>query len=196
MSSTTWPATERFGLVSAPGGLGLVQDIINTAARGGEPDLLADLDSAQGWVNQTLARWATAVDREPVEIVLQPGDQEALRDLRSDVSRAVARADLDASRISRSGSLAARLGNDGQVVLEPRGERVRNFASTMLLECFLAQRLDTWRRLKTCKNDRCQAAFYDRSRNNSGVWHDVKVCGNAPNLRASRARRRAAVGES
>jgi predicted RNA-binding Zn ribbon-like protein len=34
-------------------------------------------------------------------------------------------------------------------------------------------------------------AFFDRSRNNSGVWHDVAACGNAINLRASRARRRA-----
>jgi predicted RNA-binding Zn ribbon-like protein len=198
MSSTIWPATERFGLAPAPGGLGLVQDIINTAAYGRprEPDLLANLDSAQAWINQTLARWAAAVDREPVEIVLQQGDQDALRDLRSDVFRAVAGAEFDASRNSRSGSLAARLRNDGQVEVEPRGERARHFASAVLLECFLAQRLDTWRRLKTCKNERCQVAFYDRSRNNGGVWHDVKVCGNAANLRASRARRRAAVGEA
>jgi len=35
-------------------------------------------------------------------------------------------------------------------------------------------------------------AFFDRSRNNSGVWHDVKFCGNAANLRAFRARQRAA----
>ncbi|WIX82772.1 CGNR zinc finger domain-containing protein [Amycolatopsis carbonis] len=30
-------------------------------------------------------------------------------------------------------------------------------------------------------------------RNNSRVWHDVKVCGNIANLRASRARRRRVV---
>ncbi|MGV9881539.1 CGNR zinc finger domain-containing protein [Streptomyces sp. NPDC003006] len=46
------------------------------------------------------------------------------------------------------------------------------------------------RRLKTCRNPLCRVAFYDRSRNNSGVWHDVKTCGNAANLRAYRARRR------
>jgi hypothetical protein len=28
-----------------------------------------------------------------------------------------------------------------------------------------------------------------RSRNTSAVWHDVRFCGNAINLRASRARR-------
>jgi predicted RNA-binding Zn ribbon-like protein len=60
------------------------------------------------------------------------------------------------------------------------------------LECFVAQRTDTWRRLKTCRNERWAAAFYDKSRNNSGVWHDVKVCGNAANFRKSRERRRLA----
>ena len=37
-------------------------------------------------------------------------------------------------------------------------------------------------------------AFYDRSRNNGRVWHDVHTCGNVANLRASRARRRAGAG--
>jgi predicted RNA-binding Zn ribbon-like protein len=50
-----------------------------------------------------------------------------------------------------------------------------------------------WRRMKLCGNGRCAVAFFDRSRNNSGVWHDVAACGNAINLRASRARRRARV---
>jgi predicted RNA-binding Zn ribbon-like protein len=43
-----------------------------------------------------------------------------------------------------------------------------------------------------CRNPRCRVAFYDRSRNNSGVWHDVRTCGNAANLRAHRERQRAA----
>jgi predicted RNA-binding Zn ribbon-like protein len=53
-----------------------------------------------------------------------------------------------------------------------------------------AQSADTWRRLKTCRNPRCEAAFLDRSRNNSGTWHDVRVCGNPANLRACRTRQR------
>jgi predicted RNA-binding Zn ribbon-like protein len=46
--------------------------------------------------------------------------------------------------------------------------------------------------MRLCRNPTCRAAFYDRSKNNSAVWHDVKACGNAINLRASRARRRTA----
>jgi predicted RNA-binding Zn ribbon-like protein len=58
----------------------------------------------------------------------------------------------------------------------------------VLIETFTAQRLDTWRRLKICRNEVCSLSFYDRSRNNSAVWHDSRVCGNAAYLRASRAR--------
>ncbi|MFD8338947.1 CGNR zinc finger domain-containing protein [Streptomyces solisilvae] len=57
-----------------------------------------------------------------------------------------------------------------------------------LIEIFQAS---TWQRLKLCRNDRCGIMFFDRSRNNSGIWHDVKVCGNTANLRAYRARQRA-----
>jgi predicted RNA-binding Zn ribbon-like protein len=49
---------------------------------------------------------------------------------------------------------------------------------------------DQRRRLKICRNERCQCAFYDRPRNNSGVWHKVRICGNAANLCAYRARKR------
>jgi predicted RNA-binding Zn ribbon-like protein len=48
----------------------------------------------------------------------------------------------------------------------------------------------TWRTLKFCRNELCSLSFYDRSRNNSAVYHDSRVCGNAIYLRASRARKR------
>jgi predicted RNA-binding Zn ribbon-like protein len=83
------------------------------------------------------------------------------------------------------------LGGDGQVRPEPRGIGWRRVAAMALIEIFQAQQAGTWQRLKMCRNDRCGTTFFDRSRNNSGVWHDVKVCGNAANLRAYRARKRA-----
>ena len=48
----------------------------------------------------------------------------------------------------------------------------------------------TWRTQKLCRNELCSLSFYDRSRNNSAVYHDSRVCGNASYLRASRARKR------
>jgi CGNR zinc finger len=46
---------------------------------------------------------------------------------------------------------------------------------------------DVWRRLKICCNDVCSVSFYDRSRNNSAVYHDSRVCGNAIYLRVTSA---------
>ncbi|MBW3563024.1 MAG: CGNR zinc finger domain-containing protein, partial [Actinobacteria bacterium] len=33
-------------------------------------------------------------------------------------------------------------------------------------------------RLKVCRSDTCRWAFYDSSRNRSGKWCDMAVCGN------------------
>ncbi|MGW9028179.1 CGNR zinc finger domain-containing protein [Streptomyces sp. NPDC055722] len=84
-----------------------------------------------------------------------------------------------------------RLGGNGEVHLEPRGTGWRRVAPLALIEIFEAQQACTWPRLKMYRNDRCGTAFFDRSKGNSGVWHDVKVCGNAANLWAYRARQRA-----
>ena len=78
----------------------------------------------------------------------------------------------------------------GAVQLEPNGSGWRWLASALWGEILLSQQAGTWRRIKRCHNHRCGSTFYDRSKNTSGVWHDVKTSGNAANLRASRARRR------
>ncbi len=84
----------------------------------------------------------------------------------------------------------------GDLALHPAGRGPGWFVSAVWVQVYLAQQAGTWRRLKLCRNRPCGSAFYDRSKNNSGVWHDVRVCGNAANLRASRARRRAVAGPS
>ncbi|PKW00003.1 putative RNA-binding Zn ribbon-like protein [Amycolatopsis echigonensis] len=190
----TWPATDRYELLAAPGGLGFVQDVINTqsAGRPRGADLLSDLESAQKWLDGALGSWAALNDAAEDRIELQERDLEHLRDLRADLHELLAtRADpaLAAARLHPA-TVTARVHPDGTVRLEPRAEGWRRVAAVVLIEAFLAQQQDTWRRLKVCRNERCRAAFYDRSRNTSAVWHDVRFCGNAINLRASRARKR------
>ncbi len=41
-----------------------------------------------------------------------------------------------------------------------------------------------------CSSDTCQWAFYDRSKNRSGRWCSMQVCGNRTKTRAYRARQR------
>ncbi len=46
----------------------------------------------------------------------------------------------------------------------------------------------SWQRAKACRASDCMWAFYDRSRNRSGTWCDMAVCGNRTKVRAYRAR--------
>lgn len=46
----------------------------------------------------------------------------------------------------------------------------------------------TWQRLKTCRNDVCRWAFYDASKNRSGVWCSMAVCGSRIKARSWRRR--------
>jgi hypothetical protein len=192
-----WPATDRYELRRAPGGLAFVQDLLNTAAAGRPraADLLDDVSTAQQWLDAAVAAWCGLDDRDVGGVIIGTGDLAPLRELRSQLHNALESLEDHARslRPSTAASVPASvsLRSDGTVTLEPEGPGWRWVASAVLGECFVAQRLDTWRRLKICRNERCPVAFYDQSRNNSGVWHDVRTCGNVVNLRASRARRRA-----
>jgi predicted RNA-binding Zn ribbon-like protein len=121
--------------------------------------------------------------------LLGEADLPRLRSLRTTIGTLVAH---EPPPGTATGAVAASLtvSDSGEVRLEPSGSGWRWLASALWGEILLSQQAGTWRRVKRCHNHRCGSTFYDRSKNNSGVWHDVKTCGNAANLRASRARRR------
>ncbi|MFD7401967.1 CGNR zinc finger domain-containing protein [Streptomyces sp. NPDC059866] len=194
----SYTATERFGMESAPGGLALVQDLLNTIGVGGpsHPDLLQEVRPAQEWLNAALERWAEATGAgRPPDIALTERDLPRLRALRDRLRAGLNHQNPSDAEPTRpgpepTGSLRLALTSDGRIEVHPEGRGARWITSSLLGEIYDAQQNDTWRRLKICRSEKCAVAFYDRSRNNSGVWHDVRVCGNAVNLRASRARRR------
>jgi predicted RNA-binding Zn ribbon-like protein len=192
----SWSTTTRYASTVADGGLALVQDLMNTipAGRPRATDLLQDVETAQGWADTALADWAEATGHPAPTVVLDERGLGELQALRADLRGAVAGSGASGPEL-RNASVGLSLGADGHVDLHPRGQGWRVLVGQILIEVFEAQRADTWRRLKTCRNDRCAVAFYDRSRNNSGTWHNVRICGNAVNLRASRARRRAAAAD-
>ncbi|MFE3166057.1 CGNR zinc finger domain-containing protein [Streptomyces sp. NPDC059224] len=201
----SWTATARYGLAPAPGGLAFVQDLLNTlsAGRPREPDLLQTADDARAWLDQALRSWSAATHRPAPTVELTAEDVRGLLGFREDLARSLhAQHEGDtAPEPAPVASLltlptALRLDEHGTVRAEPRGTGWRQAASLALIEILQAQCTDTLRRLKTCRNPRCLTAFYDRSRNNSGVWHDVHVCGNAANLRNYRARKRAGADQA
>src|SRR5437879_10865171 len=112
----TWPATDRYELFAAPGGLGFVQDVLNTqsAGRPRGADLLGDLESAQKWLDGALGSWSASNDAAEERILLQERDLEPLRDLRADLHALLAaRADpgLAAARL-HSATVTARVHPD------------------------------------------------------------------------------------
>jgi CGNR zinc finger len=187
--SQPWSASGRFGLATAPGGLGLVQDFLNTKAIEDHPDLLADPVLAQSWVTNAVQAWSAIRDDDVRPPSLTGADVTKLRTLRATIAGLISG---EAGGSSGIGSVPASftLSDDGDVRLEPAGGGWRWLASALWGEILLSQQTGTWRRLRQCHNADCRSTFYDRSKNNSAVWHNVKVCGNAANLRASRARRR------
>ncbi|MDT5347486.1 MAG: hypothetical protein QOH91_773 [Mycobacterium sp.] len=188
--SVQWAASHRYRLAAAPGGLGLVQDFLNTVGIGEYgPDLLADEALAQTWAADAVRAWSALRGVDAQLPALNDADLPKLRALRGTIAKLVAGAPADGRAIG-SVSASFALSDTGEVRLEPSGSGWRWLASALWGEILLSQQQDNWRRIKRCHNHECESTFYDRSKNNSGVWHDVKTCGNAANLRASRARRR------
>jgi hypothetical protein len=210
-------ASGRYGVPIGPPGLALVQDFLNTASAGrpAKPDLLSEASDAQAWLlhgvnlSEPLARCQQASG--PANR-LSADDLTQLREVRRFLRSVIGRRDrhegftrtddpvemttwpayeLGCSRLDGlNATMALRLSLDGNLTMEPIGNTRDRLLAALLIAVHDAHRDGTWRRLKVCRNGACSGAFYDRSRNNSGVWHDVKSCGNAANLRASRARRR------
>jgi hypothetical protein len=188
--SSPWGASQRYGCTAAPGGLGLVQDFLNTRAIDGYgPDLLADPDLAGDWLTSAVRAWSSARGVNVRPPALGDADLVKLRGVRATIEQLVA-GERPTGRGTGGVTASFNLSDTGDVRLDPSGSGWRWLASALWGEILLSQRAGTWRRIKRCHNHRCGSTFYDRSKNNSGVWHDVKTCGNAVNLRASRARRR------
>ena len=74
--------------------------------------------------------------------------------------------------------------------LEPRGEGVTPAFGRIVAIAFVASFDGTFQHLKTCASEDCRAVFYDRSKNHSGRWCSMEVCGNRAKVRAWRERQK------
>jgi predicted RNA-binding Zn ribbon-like protein len=182
MTEVAAPATRRYGVLPAAGSASFAQGLVNTKSIAGvAPDLLDDLDSANTWLS-------AATHHRPAPR-LTAKDLPRLRELRADVEALI---DGDGAALADPAEATVAVLSGARPVLAPRGTGWKWVRAAVLCGVYDAVLTGTWNRLRLCRNHTCRAAFYDRSKNNSAVWHDVNACGNAINLRASRARRRTA----
>jgi predicted RNA-binding Zn ribbon-like protein len=88
-------------------------------------------------------------------------------------------------------SLSIQFDRDGGATLAPAESGTGAVIAPLVAIAYDAMVAGTWSRLKACHADDCQWAFYDHSKNRSGTWCSMRVCGNRAKVRAYRERRAA-----
>ena len=147
---------------------------------------------------QALADWLDAHDLGPVEEAPSPADveravalREALRELLlaqhgDHEADPAAAATVEAT--ARRSRLEVRFGPDGAAEVAPGTGGVDAALGRVLAIVAAAQADGTWSRMKACPWETCRWAFYDHSKNRSGVWCSMAVCGNRAKARSYRER--------
>jgi predicted RNA-binding Zn ribbon-like protein len=93
-------------------------------------------------------------------------------------------------RAGRAAGLEARFSEGLDARLEPRAKGVAGALGRVVAVVHGAMRDGTWERMKACRNDECQWAFYDHSRNRSGAWCQMETCGTQAKMRTYRQRQK------
>jgi predicted RNA-binding Zn ribbon-like protein len=77
--------------------------------------------------------------------------------------------------------------------LSPKAAGVDGYLAGMLSTLVTAIADGSWSRVKSCRNDTCRWLFFDQSRNRSGTWCTMAICGSRMKSRAYRTRRREGI---
>ena len=181
----------------APGQLGLVQSFLNTVDLQTGRDSFASLAETHAWLaGQRLVSDGTEYD---------DGDRRRLVEVRRAVNDLVAvgggdglqrRAVTTLNEAARRVRLGVRLHPEDGYRLTAEGVGVDRPIGEVLISITASMAAGTWPRLKVCANEACQRAFYDTSRNRSGRWCSMAVCGNRIKGRNYRQRHAGRPGDS
>jgi predicted RNA-binding Zn ribbon-like protein len=171
----------------APGALRLVQAFVNTNDLESGPDILPDAAALKAWlVDAGILGEDVPVSAEDHLRAIEL--REAIRELVSahaglphdpaaaDVINAIPVRTMLADPVTRFEPVAG--GFDGSL------GRIVGAIHAGIAE-------GTWERLKACERDVCRWAFYDQSKNRSGHWCSMAVCGQREKNRRAYRRRRA-----
>jgi predicted RNA-binding Zn ribbon-like protein len=189
--TTLWP--QPGDREPAPGmALHLLQDFVNTNDVEGGRDGLGSPELLRDWL----------VDRELMEGSDGVSDAAWRRaiDIREGL-RALGRVNngepLDREQLAAMNRAAA----DVPLVfgvevadwrLRPAQAGVDGFLGGILGTLARAMADGSWSRVKSCRNDTCRWLFFDHSRNRSGTWCTMAICGSRMKSRAYRSRQKAA----
>ena len=173
----------------APGDLALVRTFVNTLDVEDDVDELATPGSCTEWLRRhgLLAEGGVSEDERARIVALR----EALRELllaNNDGHTPGEEAIATLRQAAGQAPLAVDIGTDGAVRLSPVATGVDAALGRILAIVYGAVASGDWSRLKACRNDTCHWAFYDHSRNHSGHWCSMAVCGNRAKVQGYRRR--------
>jgi predicted RNA-binding Zn ribbon-like protein len=180
---------------AAPGELNHIRRFVNTRDLEDGSDAIAEPATLHDWLAE---RGLIDADCEltPADVRQAHDVREALRKLllANNEGTPSDPAAVDAlNAAAKRAELEMRFGPEGEAALIPVRRGVEGAIGRLLAIAFRAQADGTWSRLKACAlHDTCEWAFYDWSKNRSGTWCDMAVCGNRSKARAYRERKRAA----
>lgn len=180
----------------APGSLRLIEEFVNTVELPDGEDHLATIAGARDW----LAHRGVAADDldEPrrARLVLL---REAIRDLLDgNAGQPVPQesVDLVMHRLNDTKLAVVITAEGAHAHPAPEVSGVNDFLGRLAAAMITASVYGTWHRLKTCHNDECRWAFYDRSKNGRRIWCSMASCGCQEKSRSYRARKKAAAADA
>ena len=175
----------------APGALELVRRFENTVELPGGPDELATLEGARNWcLSYGLVPPATAAEvtrlrdfRERLRDVLFANNGEGDRN----AAWASLAPFLSTARLALNVDLERGLG------LRPSDAAGDGAIAALLAVVYEALVNGTWPRLRACRKQSCQWAYYDHTKNASRAWCSMATCGNREKAQRRRQRERAST---
>jgi hypothetical protein len=164
---------------------------LNSRPCGGQLDGLADRESARVLLGG-LGLDGGSLDATGLERLRRLRDLLAVLADREggDGGRGAAWAAVN--EIAAGAPTVVRFRSDFQSDVCPAGEGVDSIMGTLIGDLHRAVSGGSWRRVRLCAYEPCNAAFYDATRSRTQRWHSYDVCGNRSNVAAHR--RRAAMG--
>jgi predicted RNA-binding Zn ribbon-like protein len=179
----------------APGDLALVRAFVNTLDVEDEVDELATAAECGAWLAERGLLAGDTIDEGGRQRVVAV--REAIRELllaNNDGHTPDAEAVATLRQAAGQAPLAVDVDADGAVQLSPLATGADAAIGRLLAITYKAVASGEWSKLKACRNDRCRWAFYDHSRNHSGHWCSMAVCGNRSKVQGYRERQ--ATGEA
>lgn len=164
---------------AAPGELEMVRQFINTRNIEEGTDELSSTNGLRAWfVEQGLVARGAKFAEKDVRFFLMMREGLRFLAIRNNGEQVEGESLEQFNQMVGTLELGLEVGVDGNLRGVPRGGPSGQAAGRILLAVYNSTVEGRWGKLKACKNDNCRWSFYDRSKNHSGKWCSMSVCGN------------------